>query len=523
VHGIEEIGMSFRSHKVAILTAVIALAGAPATARDLRANVVADPASLDPIAFTEQVAGRIMNNVYEGFVRLSDDGRALPALAESWEPLASGPGFRFHLRKGVLFHTGRPFTARDVKWTFERLLDPTVKRGLAAEYIANIVGAADVRAGRTKELTGVTMVDDHTVDIALTKPEVLFPTHAFYFVDRAIVAELGDDWFTKVSAGTGPFVYRSWRRGVEVRLGSNSRYWAGAPKIDGIRFLIVPNGDTVLSQYDAGELDFVDVYETSRRRVLRDDRYRNQLIKVARAQIRYLGMNQNLYGPFKDERVREAISLSIDRDALIQGLYDGAAFPLNGQVTPNVAGHNPNLPLLKYDPERAKRLIAEAGFEGGKGMPPIDITCTAVFKDEIAYYANQLKKVLGMQVNVNVMERASFIRAMNAGEVAFFPWIWTADYPDAAYFLAQVWYGTSPFNRSRWKNADYDRVIDEALVTSDPAKRFELYHRAEKILLDDWGTAPLPTLAAIGLRKPNVRGVTLTPFGFSSFANAVID
>ncbi len=516
--------MGFRLPKAALgLAAFFAFAGSPASAKELRVNIIADPASLDPIAHTELVAGRVLDNVYEGFIQKSGDGKVHPALAESWEALKPGPGFRFKLRKGVLFHTGRPFTAKDVKWTFERLLDPSVKSGLEATYLVNIVGAADVKAGKTKELAGVKVVDDNTLDVSFTKPDVLFPIYPFYFTDGQVIAEQGADWFNKVSAGTGPYIFKSFKQGVDVQLAANPKYWGGAPKIDGVRMLVVPSGDTALSQYDAGELDFVDVPETNFRRVMRDDRYKNQMVQVPRAQSRYLGMNQNLYAPFKDKRVREAISLALDRDAMIKGLYGGAAFRLNGVVTPNVVGFNPNLPPLKYDPERAKKLLAEAGFPDGKGMPPIDITCTAVFKDELSYYASQLNKVLGMNVNVNVQERASFIRAMNAGEVAFFPWGWTADYPDAMYFLSQMWYGPSPFNRARWKNPEYDKVIEEAQVTVDEAKRIALYHRAEKIVMDDWGTAPLPMTAAVGLVKPNVKNVTLTPFGFSSFQGAVIE
>lgn len=128
-----------------------------------------------------------------------------------------------------------------------------------------------------------------------------------------------------------------------------------------------------------------------------------------------------------------------------------------------------------------------------------------------------------MPVSVKVVERATFIRGMNAGEVPFFPWGWTMDYPDAATYLQDMWYSTSPYNRPRWKNAEYDRLIDEALITADDAKRFVLYNKAEKILLDDFGMVPLPITASVGLRKPNVRNVTLTPFGFSTFDRIEID
>lgn len=503
--------------KLAALALALSLGATPALAKSLRVNITADPAMMDPITYSELVAGRILDNVYEGFTDKTPDGKVTKVLATGWEPLKQGHGFRISLRQGVKFHSGRPFTAKDVKYTYETLLTPGNKGGLNAQYLNNIVGAAEVKAGTAKELSGVKIIDDHTLEVSFTKPDVLFPIYPIYIMDSGIVAEQGAEWVTKASAGTGPFKFKQWKRGVEVEVEANKDYWGGAPKIDSVRFIIIPQPDTALSQYEAGELDFLEVHESTFRRVLRDDRYKDQLQKVPRAQARYLGMNQNLYAPFKDKRVREAISLAINRDALIRGLYDGAAFPLNGQITPGVAGYDPNnVPPLKYDPARAKQLLAEAGYPNGNGMPPVDISCAPQFKDEITYYANALNQTLGMKVNVNVVERAAFIRSMNAGEVAFFPWGWTSGYPDAMYYLAQMWYGPSPFNRARWKNADYDKAIEEAQTVADDAKRFALYHKAEKILIEDWGTAPLPLTANVSLRKPNVSNAQMTPFGFGT-------
>ena len=508
---------------LALTTTGAETAAAAPAAKTFRLNVVGDPAQMDPITVSEIVAGRILSNIYEGFTYVSDDGHNVPALAERWEPLSTGPGFRFHLRGGVSFHSGRPFTAKDVQYTFEELLRPGSKGGINANYLGSVTGAKEFKDGTAKTISGISIVDDHTIDISLTKPDVLFPIYPFYFMDGGIVAEQGPDWMTKVSAGTGPYKFRQLRRSVAVDLDSNKTYWGGAPKIDGIRFLIVPDADTALSQYDAGELDFVDVYATAIRRVLRDDRNANQLIRVPRAQSTYLGMNQALYAPFKDKRVRQAISLAIDRAGMVRGLYGGAAFALNGVVTPGVPGYDPSLPPLAYDPARAKALMAEAGYPDGKGLPPVDISSTDAYKDELTYYANQFQRVLGMPVNVKVVERATFIRAMNAGEVAFFPWGWTVDYPDAADYLLLMWSSSSPYNRARWHNADYDAVINQALTVADDTKRFALYHQAERILLDDWAEAPTPVTASVALRKPNVHNVTLTPFGFSRFDRIEID
>ncbi len=489
----------------------------------LRLNIVADPAMIDPITNSELVAGEVMKPMYEGFIAIGADGSVIPALATMWNFAADNKTITFKLRPGVHFHSGRVFGAADVKYTFEEVLRPGSRGGLVAPLLGNVVGAKELAAGQAKELAGIKVIDPLTVEVDFIKADVLFPIYPFQFMDSGIVAEQGADWMTKVSAGTGPFRYVQWQRGVAVTETRFSDYWGGASKLDGIRFLVVPSGDTALSMYEAGELDVVDVPESSYRRVLSDDRYAKEILTAPRAQIRYLGMNAALYPPFKDARVREAISLSLDRAAMIKGLYNGAAIVMNGQVTPGVPGFGADLPKLAYDPDRARKLFADAGYPGGKGLPPIEVTSTAPFKDELTYYADQLKRVLGMPVAVKVVERATHIKAMNAGEVAFFPWGWTADYPDAMTFLGDAWYSASPYNRSRWKNADYDAVIDQARAEGDASKRYALYHNAEQILMQDWATAPLPITTYIALHKPRVHGLSVTPFGWSSFQPITMD
>ena len=495
-------------------------AAAVSQATELRTNINADPAMVDPITYSELIAGDVMANVYEGFVGLDGEGNVVPALAESWEAHEDGLGFRFKLRSGVEFHSGRSFGAKDVKYTFEQLLIPGNRGGLNAEYLDTVVGAQAVKDGKTTDLEGVKVVDELTLDVRFTKSDVLFPIYPFYFMDAGIVEEHGSDWATKVSAGTGPFKFKAWNLGRDVQLEAFADYWGGAPNIEGVRFLVVPSGDTAVSMYEAGELDVVYVDTPTIRRVLKDPQFKDEMLTAPAAQIRYLGMNQNLYEPFKDIRVREAICIGFDRDAMVQGLYDGAAFPLYGQVTPGVAGYNPDLPAIPYDPERAKILLAEAGYPNGEGLPPIKITDTEPNKNDITYYANQFSSVLGVPVEVEIVERGSHIKRMNAGEVPFFPWGWSAGYPDALYFLSQVWYGPSTYNRSRWQNDEFDALIEEAQGVADTKARYALYNKAEKILLDDWGTCPTTVRMQVALVKPNVEGVSLTPFRFLPFGDA---
>ena len=516
--------MGVRQWVLAGAAITVGLGVAVAEAATLRTNILADPAMVDPITFSELIAGDIIGNVYEGFTAIDEGGNVKPALAESWEAHDDNLGFTFHLRPGVKFHSGRDFGAKDVKYTLETLLLPGNKGGLNARYLDQIVGAEAVKDGSATELEGVTVVDEHTVDIRFVSPDVLFPIYPIWMMDSGIVAEQGEDWATKTSAGTGPFAFAAWNRGQDVVLEAHADYWGEGPHVDGVQYLIVPSDDTAISMYEAGELDLIYVSSVPEgRRVIKDPQFEAELIKVPAAQIQYLGMNQTQYEPFEDIRVREAICIAMDRDGMVSGLYGGAAFPLYGQVTPGVAGYNPDLKPIAHDPERAKQLMAEAGYPNGEGLPPLKISTTAPNKDTAAYFANTYETVLGMPVEVETVERGSHIKAMNAGEVAFFHWGWTAGYPDALYFLSQVWYGPSVYNRSRWQNDAFDALIEQAQTEPDNETRYQLYHQAEQILLDDWGTCPTTVRMQIAVAKPNVGGVALTPFRFLPFNTVTID
>ena len=187
----------------AALAAAITLLAPAVSARDLRLNINADPEMIDPITYSALIAGDVLRNVYEGFSDVGRGGDVEPRLALKWTPHSDNLGWRFELRRDVKFHSGRPFTAKDVKQTFERLLAPGSKAGLALLYVQKIEGAKDVADGKTKELIGVKVVDDHTLDVRFTATEVLFPVYPFMFFDAAVIDEKGPEWFLQASAGTG--------------------------------------------------------------------------------------------------------------------------------------------------------------------------------------------------------------------------------------------------------------------------------------------------------------------------------
>ncbi len=420
------------------------------------------------------------------------------------------------------FHSGREFTALDVKWSLEQLLRPGNRGGLNAKYAARVEGAAAVMAGETTELTGVTIVDTHTVDIRFDRVEVLFPLYPVFLMDRGIVDEHGEDWASSVSAGTGPFAFVEWQRGQVVRLAAYGDYWGDGPWVDGVDFMIVPSDETAISMFEADELDVIYIDVAATRRV-KASGFEAELRLVPSSQITYLGMNRKLYAPFADIRLREAVCLALDREAMVEGLYHGAAVPLFGQITPTIAGYDPDLPRIPYDPDRARALMAAAGHPGGRGLPPVKLTGTEPNRMLLAYLANQLDTALGMPVEVEVVERGIHIAAMNAGQVAFFPWGWSAGYPDAMYFLGDVWYGPSPYNRSRWQHDEFDRLLERAQQTPDDEARYALYHQAQRVLLEDWGTCPLTVPMHVALVKPHVQGVRLSPLRFLPFSSVRLE
>jgi peptide/nickel transport system substrate-binding protein len=361
---------SLKALSVSVLALVLGM-GAGADAADLRLNIPADPGQIDPITLSELVAGDVLSNIYEGFTTLDENGNVVPALALSWEDMAGTLTWRFHLRPGVKFHSGRPFTAKDVKYTYEQLLIPANKGGLNASFLDNVVGADAMKDGSAIELAGVKIVDDMTVDVTFTKHDVLFPIYPIVFMDSGIVAEKGPTWYETASAGTGPFRFEAWKLGQEVVLKANPDYWRGAPKIDGVRFLVVPDGDTAISMYEAGELDLVYAADTVLRRVLADGQFKDQMLTAPAAQTQYIGMTKALYAPFEDKRVREAVCLSFDRDAIVTGIYEGAALPLPGLVPPHSPGFSADVKGASYDPERAKALMAEAGYPDDRAQPQL--------------------------------------------------------------------------------------------------------------------------------------------------------
>ncbi|AWK85882.1 ABC transporter substrate-binding protein [Azospirillum thermophilum] len=501
-----------------LLAAVIA---APAPAATLRASLSDDLATADPFVFPGLITAGVLRQVYEGFTAMDAEGNAVPALATGWETADGGRSWRFSLRRGVRFHSGREFTAADVLWTWERHLTRKPQPGYSAFYLRGVEGAAALQRGDASSLSGVTIPDPHTLVVRLTEPDALFPLYPFLFVDRGLEAEFGPSWPEQASGGTGPFRFASWRRGDSVRLEAHAGYWGGAPAVDGVQLSVLPDPNTLLARYDAGDLDVAPLPENLVRSAVRQPRYDGQVRAFRRAQVRYLAVNQDLYPPFRDQRVREALRLALDRAATVDGLHAGRAVLAEGFVTPGLGGYHPDSAApAPADPVRAKALLAEAGHAGGRGLPPLQIAGAPNVREEATYFAAQLGAVLGIPVGVRILERGAYVAAINEGREALFFNGWTADYPDPMDQLASQWFSASPTNRSRWRDPSFDRLVDRARSLADPAARHALYREAEHLLNAGSAAVPLPVPQYVALMRPGVTGVVIRPDGTPDFRNA---
>lgn len=506
---------------LALLSALLsALVAAPANAQTLRSNLRDDVPNVDPAAFNGVVGNRLLALVYEGLTAFAADGGVAPALATRWETPDQGRTWRFHLRPGVRFHSGRPLTAADVEATFRAVLKAR-RPSLSAPFLDKLVGRDDFVNGRSDRLSGFVAVDSLTFDLRFTTQVATFPFYPFFIFDSGAPAQWGADWHGKHSGGTGPFRLASWRRGQEARLEANPDYWGPRPAIDLLRLLAVPSVETALAMFEAGELDFVTVSEPAHRLVASNPRYRDLLQVAPRKQMRFIGMNGALYPPFADPRVRKAVSLAIDRRAVIDGVYGGLAVMAPGygvaSLAPDAAAGEFPVIAHEYDPEAAQRLLAEAGYPGGRGLPPVEMTVLDSLRTETSYYAAQMSAVLGMSVKLRVLDRAGMNSAANAGTLPLFAAGWTADFPEPLTYLEALWHSASPFNQIRWRDPAYDALIDAARQSVGDSRRRALYRQAEQRLSDSGVAAMLPTPMNILLRHDNAKSVSITPFGHLAF------
>ena len=440
-----------------------------------------------------------------------------PSLAQFWRASRDGLTWTFTLRKGVHFHHGREVTADDVVYSLTRLLDPRLKSG-TTDLFGNIRGAAEFRSGQAPGVVGLEALDRYTVQISLT--EAPFPFVTVLAVGQAKivprdVAERDPVAFGLRPIGTGAFRFERWQRGREIVLTANPAYFDGPPRLSRLVYRIFPGGqlDHVYEEFQKGELEDTSPPTRDYRRAVMGGRH----VYVRRPQfsVRFYGFNTRIK-PLDDRRVRQAILAAIDREAIIEEIHLGRHTAARGVVPPGTLGFNPALAAPGYDPRRARALLAEAGYPGGRGLPKIEIW-SSVTNDAIQREHELIRRSLaavGIQAEFKYLtDWPAFSRALTEGRLPVFLYAWFADVPDPDNFLTKLFHSKSPRNYARYHNPVVDELLATARTTPDPQRRVELYRRAEQVIMDDAVIVPVWHYNYERLFQPWVRSVEVNGLG----------
>jgi len=463
---------------------------------DLTIINYSEPQSLDPAIISAQPDMRIVSGMFEGLTRPDPKtGRAIPGLAERWDISPDGRIYTFHLRTNLMWSTGDPIRAADVVYSLIRTLNPKTASDYAGQlfYVKN---AEAFNAGKTNaEAVGVKAVDPFTVRVELNNPTVFFldlcamPLAAV--VPRQAIEKFGDGWITaaKPLPVSGAYDLGLWRVNDKVRLKKNPRYWDAAnTQSDSIDLLPIVSASSALNLFLRGQVDIVWDKELVPNELLDVLLKRPDFHTFSYLATYFLRFNVTRK-PFDDPRVRKALALAIDKRRIVERVTRGGEQPASSFVPADTANYT-SPEGLGYDPKRAKELLAEAGFPGGKNFPRIEYMFNAAagggrIHEEIAIELQQMwRDTLGVDIELRQLEMQVYLTEQDQLHYDLSRSSWIGDYNDANTFLNMFVTGDGN-NRTGWSNARYDELIHQANAITDVQARETLFQQAETILVRD--------------------------------------
>jgi len=487
-------------------------------------NLGTEPPTIDPALATDLVSVDVIEQLFLGLTDYDDKTMAVvPELATSWECSKDGLVWTFRLRKDVKWTDGKPVTAHDIEYAVKRILDPATASDYA--YVLYIIkGAKEVNTGEVKDLNyiGVKAIDNYTIQFALNHPAGYFPCIAGMWVTRPVprwaIEKYGDKWTEPENIVTnGPYLLTKWVHEDELILEKNPDYFdANKVQIERVHCVMIVEESTAMAMYKDGKLDSIGVPLDDIGRVKRNSALSKELIIRPSLCTYYYGFN-NTKPPFDNPLVRKAFSAAIDRKSLVKNVLKGGQMPATTFTCPGIFGHvaTEEGVGIGYNPKAAKKYLADAGYPKGKGLP--EITLMFNTSDDHLKIAKAIqkmwKKVLGVEVNLANQDLKVYLKTLSKDASQLFCLSKCADYPDANNWLYEVFHYTDSENRIKWHNAEFDRIVEMAVLEFNPAKRLELYKQAEQILCGEKAAvAPLYYQTIVNLTK-NYLKRTFAPMG----------
>jgi len=484
--------------------------------------------SLDPAFAKSQSTMWAAHQFYNTLVEIDDSLHIIPSLAKSWDISPDRTIFTFHLRDDVFFHDdvafpegkGRKLTAHDVEYSLSRIIDK--ETASPGSWIFN---------RKVHSIRPFKAIDDTTFQLKLLRPYLpilgIISMQYCSIVAKEAVEKYGIN-FRRHPVGTGPFRFITWEEGQALIMKKNPAYFEKdsvgnrLPYLDGVNISFYDSKATEFLLFRQKQLDFINDIEASfkdeiltKQGTLRKD-WEGKIVLQTNPylNIEYLGIlvdstNELVRNsPMRSKKIRQAINFGFDRRKMVLYLRNSLGTPAESGFVPMglpsfdtavVKGYH-------YDPAKAKRLLAEAGFPDGKGLPPIKLLTIPIYADMANFIAKQLGES-GIPVQVDVVQKSLLLTMTSSSTAAFFRGSWIADYPDAENYLS-VFYSKNPAppNYTRYNSAAFDAAFEKAITEDNDSIRYKLYQQADQIMMNDAPVVPLWYDKVVRLAQTNIIG-----------------
>lgn len=478
-----------------------------------------DPLFLDPAVAQDAGSAVYIVEIFSGLVRLDHDLKIQPDVAESWDTSADGKTYTFHINKRATFQDGRLVAAADVKYSFERALNPDTGSVTAENFLGDIVGAKDVSRGRATEISGLKVIDDTTVSLTLdaAKPYFLYklsyPTA--FLTDQKQIQGNPKRWTQKPN-GTGPYKLKEWKLGEQITLEAYDNNVLGAPKLKTIRYDLA--GGESLVAYQDGTIDATGIGLDDLARIQDpSDPLNKEFTQAPRQSVDYIGFNTNV-PPFDDPLVRQAFAMAVDRKKIAEVVLKSAIPAATGILAPGVPGYTTDDKTYAFDPQKAKDLLSQSKYAGN--MPEITLAesgAGATVGPTTEAIVQFWKDNLGVDVKIQQAESGTFFQDIDNGRYQMFHLGWIMDYPDPEDVLDVLFYSKSKQNSTRYTNPDIDAKLEAARTETDTETRLAIYQDVEKSLIRDAVWIPMFFETRYLLVKPYVKGLDFPPLIIERF------
>jgi oligopeptide transport system substrate-binding protein len=473
--------------------------------------------TLDPIKHTQYQVAALQKQLLSGLVAFSPELNVIPDVAQSWQIQDGGRTYIFHFRDDVYWNDGQPVTAADFDCAWRRALDPELSAPAVPPTFFDITGAAEFHQG-DGDLSGIQVLDDRTLHVELKEPTAYFlqiqADSAALPVPRHVVEAYGEAWAEPENfVGNGIFQLVSWKRHDSFILERNPSYHGRfGGNVDRVEMLISTDPETCLSHYEAGELDILDLnWFSTEETDATIRRHASDFLTVPHLATITIQFDTSR-PPFNDRRVRQALALGVDKERLAAVSLLGQVIPASdGFVPPGMPGHVPDL-APSYDLAAARRLLAEAGYPEGRGLPRIRSLVDKYWSAYMDPVLDQWISELGLEIEREYIE---FYRDWSGDPMPHI-WgnAWMPDYPDPDTFLrVGLRSGFFPELVLNWRESNYDDLVNKARRLMDHEERITLYRRAEEILAREMPIIPLTYNRGHILIQPWVRNFSQGQYG----------